>query len=193
MTKKEIIWREILHQTLEKKITTFTQKDLAQRFGVSLSTVFNALKLPRQSGAVRVEGRNFVVSDAEKLLYLWATERNLEKETIYTTHADLPAREIEGMMPPETIFGCYSAYRLKYNDAPADYDKVYVYVVDEEELKKRFPPREGYANVIVLKGDPHLRGFGSVSPDVQTFADLWNAKEWYAREFVNAIKKKLFT
>ena len=191
MTKKEMLWREILHQVIDKKITTFTQKDLAQRFGISLSTVFNALKLPRQSGAIRVEGRNFAVVNAEKFLYLWATQRSLEKETLYTPHADLSAREIEGMMPQEAIFTCYSAYRLKYDDAPADYDRVYVYA-DDEEMKKRFPPQEGYVNVIVLKGDPRLRDFGSVTPDVQTFADLWNAKEWYARDFLNALKQKLF-
>ncbi|MEK7616216.1 MAG: helix-turn-helix domain-containing protein [Patescibacteria group bacterium] len=192
MTKKEIVWREILHQALTKKNTTLTQKDLAQTFGISLSTVFNALKLPRQSGAIRVDGRNFTVVDGEKLLYLWATERNLEKETLYTTHTDLSPREIEGMMPSEAVFACYSAYRLKYGDAPADYDKVYVYA-GTEEIRQRFPPQEGYANVIVLKADQTLRDFGSTSPDVQTFADLWNAKEWYAKEFLNALKTKLFT
>ena len=35
MTKKEIIWREILYQTIENKKFEFTQKELAQKYGFS--------------------------------------------------------------------------------------------------------------------------------------------------------------
>jgi hypothetical protein len=52
MTKKEIIWREILFQAIENKKFEFTQKELAQKYRFSLSTVFNALKVPREAGAV---------------------------------------------------------------------------------------------------------------------------------------------
>ena len=52
MTKKEIIWREILFQAIEKKKFEFTQKELAQKYSFSLSTVFNALKIPRNANAV---------------------------------------------------------------------------------------------------------------------------------------------
>ena len=37
INKKEIIWREILYQSLEKKVYRFTQKDLADKVGVHLS------------------------------------------------------------------------------------------------------------------------------------------------------------
>ena len=33
MTKKEIIWREILFQAIEKKKIEFTKKELAQKYG----------------------------------------------------------------------------------------------------------------------------------------------------------------
>ncbi|MBU4298751.1 replication/maintenance protein RepL, partial [Patescibacteria group bacterium] len=79
MNKKEIIWREILNQTIENKKTEFTQKDLAQKYGYSLSTIFNALKIPQESGAVRKSGRGFKVEDKEKFLYLWATMRRFKK------------------------------------------------------------------------------------------------------------------
>lgn len=199
MTKKEIIWREIIDKTVKKEQFEFTQKDLAQKFGFSLSTVFNALKIPRLNGAIKVRGRGFSVVDAEKFLYIWATNRNLEKEKIYETHAPKTPREIEGLMPAEVIFAAYSAYNKKYSGAPADYDKVYVYADPPtlEEIKKRFPepPKtkaENYANLFVLKSDPLLKQFGGATPDVQTFVDLWNLKDWYAKDYLNELKKKIF-
>lgn len=194
MTKKEILWREILYCAIDNKKTEFTQKELSEQFGFSLCTVFNALKIPRQSGAVKVTGRNFIVQDKEKFLYIWATQRNIKKDIIYQTNAPLNVREIEGMAPNDAIFACYSAYKKKYNDAPADYDKIYIYLDKEnlEEAKKRFPEKKGYKNLIILKSDPYLKNFGNLAPDVQTFVDLWNLEDWYAKEFLTALKKKLF-
>jgi len=195
MTKKEIIWREIIDKAAKKEQLEFTQKDLAQKFGFSLSTVFNALKIPRLSGAIKVGGRSFSVVDLEKFLYVWATNRNLEKEKIYETHASKTPGEIEGLMPAKAVFGAYSAYNKKYSDAPADYDKVYVYASPStvEEIKRRFPKIKGYANLFALKSDPLLDCFGATTPDVQTFVDLWNLKDWYAKDYLNELKKKIFT
>lgn len=193
MTKKEIVWREILFQATTNKITEFTQKGLANKFGFSLSTIFNALKIARQSNAIKVTGRNFTIQDAEKFLYIWATQRNTEKEISYQTRVNKNIREIERLMPPSAIFACYSACAMKYG-ASSDYDKVYVYADDEAlaKIKKRFPPHVGYANLIVLKSDPLLKEFGETNPDVQTFVDLWNMKDWYAKEFLNKLKEKMF-
>lgn len=192
MTKKEIIWREILFQVIENKKTEFTQKELAQKYGFSLSTVFNALKFPRNANAVEGK-RGFRVRDLEKFLYLWATFRKLKKDIIYQTSVTKGVFEIEGEMPPDIIFGAYSAFLRKYKEAPADYDKVYVYCLENEieEIKKRFPPQKGYQNLIVLKADPWLKNFGLITPDCQTFVDLWNLPEWYAKDFLNALKEKI--
>ena len=194
MSKKEIIWREILFQAVDNRKMEFTQKDLAQKYSFSLSTVFNSLKTPRQSGAIEVTGRNFIIQDIEKFLYLWATFRKLNREIIYQTNVSKPLREIEGEMPPEIIFGAFSAYSKKYQDAPADYDKVYVYLSKEKIklVEARFPAQKGRPNLIVLAADPWLEDFGKITPDVQTFVDLWNLSEWYAKDFSNALKEKLF-
>ncbi|MDI6778422.1 MAG: HTH domain-containing protein [Patescibacteria group bacterium] len=194
MSKKEIIWREILHQAITNRKLDFTQKELARKFGVSLSTVFNALKIPRQSGSIKVTGRNFSVRDAEKFLYFWATQRNLKRDTIFETNIMTGVREAEGLMPPGIVFGAMSAYAKKYGEAPADYDKVYIYAgrKDLVEIKKRFPYQKGQTNLFVLEKDPWLEKFGPVTSDVQTFADLWNLEDWYAREFLNKLKEKLF-
>ena len=138
MTKKELIWREILFQAIEKKKWEFTQKELAEKFGFSLSTVFNALKVSRETGAIKVTGRNFSVIDAEKFLYIWATQRSLEKEIIYQTYVPENVSGIEGKMPAEIIFGGPSAYVLRYKDAPADYAKVYVYAKETGLEEKDF-------------------------------------------------------
>lgn len=204
MTKKEIIWREILYQAIEKKkikftpldrkhLTGFTQKDLAKKFGFSLSTVFNALKIPRASGAIEVKGRGFLLRDKEKFLQIWATFRNLEKDIIYKTHSDFSVAKIEGLMPPKIIYGGFSAFLKKFKQTPADYDKVYIYANEKElkEVKKRFPKKKGYENLIVLKKDSFLSSYGQITPVVQIYVDLWNLKEWYAKDFLNKLKEKL--
>lgn len=193
MQKKETIWRYLLFETLEKKKQIFTQKDIAAHFHISTSTVFHALKAARSLGAVSVTGRNLHVRDIEKLLLLWATLRKLEKDIHYATRVNMSIREIEGIMPPKIIFAAFSAYRLKYNDAPADYDQVYVYAEDLTEIKKRFPlEKKGTPNLYVLKPDPYLHEFGLLTPDIQTFVDLWNIPLWYSKDYIDALKKKLF-
>ncbi len=194
MSKKEIIWREILYQTIINKNTEFTQKDIANKFGFSLSTIFNALKVPRESGAVEVSGRSFKVSDSEKFLNIWATFRNFKKEIIYKTNVLEGVREIEGFIPPDAIFGVYTAYVLKYKDAPADYDKVYVYIAREKisEIKERFPEKKGYENLFVLEKDKYFTNYGNEITDVQLYADLWNLSDWYAKDFLNSLRNKMF-
>ena len=192
MTKKEVIWREILFQSTENKKFEFTQKELAQKYGFSLSTVFNALKIPREANIIEGK-RGFRIQDIEKFLYLWATFRKIKKDIIYQTAVKKGVFEIEGEMPPNVIFAAYSAFLKKYKQAPADYDKVYVYVEEKnlKEIKNRFPLQKGYQNLIVLKADPWLKNFGKLTPDCQTFVDLWNLPEWYAKDFLNALKEKI--
>lgn len=194
MTKKEIIWRYVLTLALDEKQLIFTQKDIAKVFNISTSTVFNALKVPRKLGAIEVTGRFFRLIDKEKLLILWATIRSIQKDIYYSTYVpDAPAK-IEGLMPADCIFGAFSAYRLKYQDAPADYDQIYVYSNNLEEIKKRFPPnsnRKMPKNLFILKPDSYLNTFGLVTPDVQTFVDLWNIPKWYSKDYLDALKKKL--
>lgn len=192
LNKKEIIWREILHRCFNDGVLVFTQQELAGKLTVSLSTVHNALKLPRASGAIVVTGRNFRVQDKEKFLLLWASHRRLQKDLLYATTVSGGAFAIEGNVPPHAIYATYSAYRKRYDTAPADYDMVYVYIdrTHLPEVKRRFPPTEGTPNFFVLVADPRLAMYGGTTPDVQTFVDLWNVPQWYAKDFLTALKKK---
>lgn len=193
MPKKEIIWRDILYQAIKNKKIEFTQQALAEKYGFSLSTVFNALKPLRGSSIIQVGSQGFKITDIEKFLYLWATFRNIKKDVIYRTNTNEGVQDIEGKMPPKIIFGAFSAYCKKYREAPADYDKVYVYAPKKQldKIKNRFPPKKGYADLIVLESDQWLKNFGPITPDCQTFADLWNLPDWYAKDFLEALKEKI--
>ncbi len=186
MKKIEIIWREILEAGVKHPV--FEQKKLAEQFGMSTSTVFSALSPLRELGAVVVTGRNFRLTNAEKLLYFWATHRNLSRDIIYATRAPFSVAEIEGLMDAHAVYGCYSAVRIHLGSAPADYDKVYVY--GTEALKVRFPKAPGPANLFVLRPDPYLTG--NVTPVSQTLVDLWNLSDWYATDYFRALKEHAY-
>lgn len=191
MKKIEMLWRELLFQSIEKKTRQFTQKEEAKDLGVSTSTIFQALKVPRRLGAVRVTGRFFRVVDTEKLLLHWASVRNLHRDIIFKGHSPLPLFEIEGLMPANVIFACYSAARKYLGVSPADYDSVYVYAKATAEILKRFTFGKGRQNIIILKEDPLLSRYGGKTTLAQTFVDLWNLSDWQAKDFTHAIKEKI--
>lgn len=193
MKKTEAVYREILYRAIEKKEFSLTQSELSKKLGLSLSIVNSVVKKLNSIGAVKVMQRSFKILDARKILYLWASLRNLEKDIIFKTRIEMFIRNIEKIMP-NIIFACYSAYKFRFNDVPSDYSEVYVYA-DEKELdiiKKRLSQRiEGRKpNFFVLKKDA-LLGLYKQIPVSQIFVDLWNLKEWYAKEFVNALERRV--
>ncbi len=193
MFKKEIIWRELLFQSLEKNRHKFQQKQLAEQFGFSLSTVFNALKKLRETKALKISGRGFEVVSPEKLLYLWATERSLGKNLVYQTFVAKSPFQIEQGMPDKIIWGLFSAYRNRFKETPSDYDKVYVYSSQEQlmEIKKRFPVKKGPVNLFVLRSDNFLDNYGYSGTLAQMFVDIWNTNYWYSQEFLQKLKEKM--
>ncbi len=185
MLKSELVFLEVLKGAK-------TQKEIAKRLRISLSTVNNAVEPLARIGAI--EKRNFGLRlvDREKALAFWASARNLEKDIVYKTRADMPITEIEKLMPSGVAFTAFTAFRLRFNEVPADYSEVYVYA-DEEglaELKKRFPQKEGPANLLVLL-KPENFAAEKIVPNELMFVDFWNLKEWYAKEFLKALKQKM--
>ncbi len=194
MKKIESVYREILYRTIEKKEFQLTQSELSKKLGLSLSIVNLAVKKLESIGAIKIMQRSFKVIDVKKILYFWASARNLKKDIIYSARINMPVREIERNLPDIT-FTVYTAYKLKFNDTPADYSEVYVYA-DEKELetiKKRFPKAENEKkpNLFVLKKDKTLNLYKTL-PISQIFVDLWNLKEWYAKDFLNALEMRIF-
>ena len=194
LKKNEWVYRHILILTMEKKATRFTQLELSKYFKISLSTVNNALEPLRRMGCITVQQRFFTITDTRKLLLYWATIRNIQRDLLYTTRMNASIKEIENLVPSDAVFTAYTAYKLLYKEAPADYSEVYFYIPQETlpEIKERFPKSKGPPNVFVLEGDPFLlNGKHPLVSGPQLYVDLWNLKEWYAQEFLTALEKRL--
>lgn len=190
MKKIEFVYREILYQALENKNRILTQLAIARKLSISLSTVNHALKPLKNMAAVEIKLKNFRTLDIKKIIYYWASVRNLEKDIIYKTRVDKPVKKIESEMPEGIVFGTYSAYKFKFKDVPADYSEVYVYGEDTE-IKKRFIENKKRPNLFVLKKDNFMEEYGKTTTLALTFVDLWNLKEWYAKDFLTALEEKI--
>jgi len=186
MKNKELVYKEVLYQVMEKKNKTLTQSYLAKSLNISLSTVNNALAPLKKMGSIKINPRNFIVIEPKKILYYWASIRNIEKDVIYQTRVNMPVKEIEKNMPDDIIFTAYSCYRFKFKDVPSDYSEVYVY---GENIEKRFPLNKNTPNLFVLKKDFFQKEKNATL--AQLFVDLWNIKEWYAKEFLKALEEKI--
>src|SRR3989338_1954214 len=189
MKRTEEVYREILHQS-EKGCKTLTQKFISEKLEVSLSNVNNALNPLRRMGAIDVKKRCFRIINENKIIYHWASARNLKKDIIYARRAEKSMADIEKSMPVSAVFTAYSAYRLRFHDAPSDYSEVYVYCDDLEEIKKRFPESKNVPNIFVLKKDKSMDKYGKIATNANIFVDLWNLPEWYAQEFLKAMEQK---
>ena len=193
MKKIETIWLYLLDQAIEQKQFQHTQAGLAKLFKYSTSTVNLALHKPAAIGAIRKSGKFFVVTDPLKLLYLSATTRNLAKDIIYQTYSSLPIPELEGLAPPSAIYGAYSAAGQILQEPPADYSALYLYLDPDrlDQLKSRYPfVKSGSTQIIVLKKPLYLPIPNHTSLS-HTFIDIWNMRDWYARDFTQALEEKI--
>ena len=197
MKKIETIWHHLLYEALETKTFRHTQQELAARFDYSLSTVNHALNAPSAIGAVRKASKFFILEDYTKLLYYWASVRNLEKDILYAAYLDQPIAQLEGLVPDGAIYGAYTAAKHYLGEPPADYAKVYFYCDRNriDEVKQRFPPATGprqQPNVLVLALSEMTVQAGGYTTLPQTFVDLWNCKDWYAKDFTKALEEKMY-
>lgn len=189
----EQVYREMLYQALEKKRLTQTQLELSRTLRISISVISYSLQPLRDMGAISVAPRNFRITDLEKILYHWANIRNLKKDIIYSTRTEMSVQDIEKNMPPNVTYAAYSAYKFAFGTPPADYSEVYVYSESIKEIKKRFLQSKNTPNIFILKADKNLKRYGATTTVGQTFADLWNIKEWYAKDFLKGIKSVIET
>ena len=183
MKKLELVYNKILEEIIENKNHKLTQKSLSKELKISLSTVNHALQPIKNMGAIKINPKNFNVINPKKILYYWASIRNIERDIIYKTRVEKSVEEIEKLMPNSAIFTAYSAYKFKFKNAPADYSEVYVYC-DKEEIKERFEESKNIPNLFVLRKDI------AKLTTANLFVDLWNLKEWYAKEFINSLEKR---
>lgn len=189
--KTERVYREILYRRLERKETSFTQRQLSVSCSVSLGLVNFALRPLRRMGAVEIKQRGLEVLDPWKLLMYWCAIRDLGREVVYSNLVDEPVHRIEASLPKGSIPTAYTAYRERFGDAPADYSEVYVYG-ERDDFVKRFGAggQRGRRNIFVLMNDEHLATLGGATL-AQIYADLWNIETWYARRFLEGLSKRL--
>lgn len=190
MLKIEYVWRELLYRAIEESNPYFTITEFAGKFHLSTSVVAHATVPLRDLNIVEIGKIKSKVIDSEKLLFFWATRRNLKDDIIYQTGSPLAVFEREALMPSCVVPTAYSASRFYFNILPSDYEKIYFYADDLEEIKKRFPENIQKANIFILKKDPFLALYKNI-PMGQVFADLWNLPDWYAKEFQEALLAKI--
>jgi len=188
MLKIEYIWRELLYRAIEQKNPDFSMIELAKIFELSTSLVAHAILPLRQLKIVKIGKTRSTTIDTERLLFFWATRRNLNKEIIYQTHSHLPVFGREASMPPEALPTAFSAFHFYFEDQlPAEYENIYFYTEKPEKIKKRFPAKpKKEPNIFILRADPYLQKYKKITL-AQIFVDLWNLSEWYAKDFQEAI------
>ena len=185
MLKKEVLLIKILEKCFKEKATRFTQKELSKEASIGL--VNSLVKELKGLGIVKVYKRHFEVIDLKKLLIYTCVQRNFYKDIIDSFHVEASIKEIESSMPPKVTYTSYSAYRLLFNEAPSDYSEIYVY--SNENLRKRFKINDKKRpNLFVLKKDFNMT---NIAPMPLIYIDLWNLKEWYAKEFLKSFEERL--
>ncbi len=186
MKKIELVFKLILEELIEKKNKKLTQAGIARALQISLSTVNLAINHLKKMNAIRVKKRSFEIVNGKKILLYWASIRNLSKDIIYATRVEKPVIEIEKNMPSDVIYGAYSGYKFLFHDVPADYSEVYIYSNDLDEIRRRFKENKNEPNLFILKKDFNKMTLAHL------FVDLWNLKEWYAKEFLKTMEEKLY-
>jgi len=179
MLRKERIYRELVWLAERERLST--QRELAGACGVSLNLVNSVVRELRRIGALAVYPMRLNILDPAKVLYTWASQRNLERDISLKYAIGLPIHEIEKSMPGDVVFTSFSGWRLKVGQAPFDYNRVYVYVRPAVEpiVKRLFsmlPRSRGDPNTFVMTvDDPHLfaRSEHQIAPTGQLFVDIY--------------------
>ncbi len=190
ISRIEAVWRHLLVAALDRGERRSSITRLMGELGFPVSTIHQALERPRSIGAIKAGFDGVRVVDPKRLQLLWAARRDLMADVVYETRVALPVVDIEGRLPLSAIPTAYTGYvRLHGRNLVADYDQVVVYG-SAHELHRRFPPKKGNANLIVLDPDPLLPLYGVVAPRCQIYADLFNLPSWQAQRFLQAMDEE---
>jgi hypothetical protein len=197
--KEEAVIREILCEVLYGN-NAIEQKRISQLLRVSIGLVNKTVTKLDRMGAVSKTGRSYSVTSFKKVLMLWASLRNLQRDLIYSTRVGGSVREIERSLPDGSILSAYTAFNYLFNEVPADYSEVWTYVPEDilAEVKERFPSNNLPGNLYVLKTNTLLlenskrysKGINMVSVP-QLYVDLWNIPSWYSKEYIALLERKI--
>jgi hypothetical protein len=130
--KFERIYRELLLRSL-RQATLVHQEDVSLSCKVSLGLVNKTVKKLTAANAVEATRNGVRVLSPARLLNLWAAERNINKDIMQSFRLD-PVTEAERDLPRDTLLTAFSAWFKTSNRKPADYDRLYFYVTNKENL-----------------------------------------------------------
>lgn len=195
MKKYERIYREILTEMLNKK-ERFKQLELSKKCHISIGLVNKTIKRLKEINAVETFPMEFRIIDASRILFDWATRRNIRKEISEKYYVDMKTKDIENSLP--FILTAYSAWRSLNKNIPFDYNKVYAYIpTSQKELFKIWlkdkPIKRGRENLFVIfTEDEHLIEISKkkIAPIPQIFVDLYSLSELESKYFITDMLEK---
>ncbi|MHB8399909.1 MAG: hypothetical protein ACYDCI_13420 [Candidatus Limnocylindrales bacterium] len=198
MLKREILWRQIADDVLERRRATFHQRSLAAELGMSPGNVNLALEPLRAVGAASVVGKNLVVRDVRKILLLWAARRQPPRPLAAFTSMER-ARDLLGVLPPGLALTSFAGYVARYGDEPAPFSVARGYMRAEDEatlveLRRRFSetPDLGVATLIVHDADSVMaRDLPEIVGPAQLYVDLWMEADFFASDYLRALEGRL--
>ena len=191
ISRTEMVWRHLLVAAQDLGIRSSSLTQLSVELELPVSTIHKALERPRAIGAVRGSASGLRVLDPKRLQLMWAAQRDLNRDIVYSTRVPMTVSEIEARLPVSAIPTAYTAHVLhEGRNLVADYEQVVVYA-DANEVRRRFPRRPGQANLLVLEPDPLLSRYGRIARRCQVYADLFNLPTWQAQRFLEALDREL--
>src|SRR6266851_2935598 len=191
ITRTEMVWRHLLVAAFDQGIRRTSLTQLSIELDFPVSTIHKALERPRAIGAVRGSASGLRVLDPKRLQLMWAAVRNLNADIVYATRVPMAVSEIEARLPVSAIPTAYTAFvHHQGRNLVADYEQVVAYA-DGIEVRRRFPPRRGQPNLLILDPDPLLPRYGKFAPRCQVYADLFNLPTWQAQRFLEALDREL--
>ena len=186
MTVKEIVWRALLEAEHEQGRRRHPDLgSCAAPLGLPRATVRRALRRPLEMGIVviRPEGEVSLL-DPQRLLLLWAGQRDPVRDLARSITLALPAPEVEHLLPESYLLSGFGAVVAHLGgNAICDYNRVICYG-DPSLLPDRLThPAEAGTILTVLTPDRWLSG--PVVSLAQAFVDLFSTPGWPAARFID--------
>jgi hypothetical protein len=127
------------------------QEDIASECKVSLGLVNKTVRKLEAAMAVEATRSGVRVTSPARLLNLWAAERDLSKDIWRSFRLD-PITEVEKNLPRNVLATGFSGWCSVSGRRPAEYDRLYFYVVDIEFFELWF----GFRKNKVRKVNPNV-------------------------------------
>jgi len=180
MYKFESVYRQLLLSSM-KGADRVTQEELARRCRVSLGLVNKTIRKLSSALAVEATPQGARILSPGRVLNLWATERDVGKDPLDSFRLD-DLREAERSLPSGVIMTAFSAWKSLSGRIPAEYDRLYFYVIDQTRFKdwvrfRESEKRSTNPNIFALTTqDRHLMetAVNSVACIPQVYVDIYS-------------------